>query len=96
MKENYKGFDLDPIPYQLDKSDQWQVCVGIAKHHEALDITLEKPFLGEEVCVTEEAARTKSIELGKQIVDGEHPEYTVEDIVQPSEQHSSVGSRAAE
>ncbi len=81
MAINYKDFELSSAPYQLAESDGWELRVVITKHHDSRGETLTKSFTGKNTFKSKEEAEAHAIEFGKQIIDGNFPEFTIEDLL---------------
>ena len=77
---DYKGFEISPAPYQLRDSGEWELRVVIRRHHDARGETLEKPFTGKQTYKSKEEAEAHAIKLGKQIVDGHYPDFSIDDL----------------
>lgn len=71
---DYKGYKLHPGASKKPK-DRWTTKIVI--EHPTLDDAEDFVFSDGALFDTEAAAEQASIELGKKIVDGEHPEYKV-------------------
>lgn len=79
---HYAGFGLTAAAYLREDTYEWQVYVVIAKHHGDTGQTLEKSFIAGETRASKESAEERSIELGRQIIDGKYPERTLTDLVE--------------
>jgi len=77
----YKGFELSPAPYQLHDTGKWEVRITITRHHDARGETLEKQFSASNTIETKEDAERHALEFGKQIINGEHETFSVDDLL---------------
>lgn len=68
----YKGYLITALPQRLVDSNKWTTYVGIMKDYRS-HVT-EKGFSAANQWDTEEEAIENSINYGKQIVDGMHPD----------------------
>ncbi len=71
MTVRYKDYDLDTSTSKSGGSDVWMTSIHINKL--SSDGYQTQPFYCKEAFETKEEAEEYSINLGKQIVDGEHP-----------------------
>lgn len=78
----YAGFGLTAAAYLREDTYEWQVYVVIAKHHGDTGRTLEKSFFAGETRSSKESAEERSIELGRQIIDGKYPDRTLTDLIE--------------
>ena len=65
----YKGYVITAIPDQLAESGRWTVKVSIEKHSPSG--VMQRPYSAANTFPTEEEAIKHSLNLGKQIIDGE-------------------------
>jgi hypothetical protein len=73
MTVEYKGYQLHPDPSQAGSGSGWSARVVI--EHLAVDDAEDFVFASGEVFETAKQAEDAAIALGKQIVDGQHPEF---------------------
>lgn len=79
MKEDHAGYVIETKPNQLSDSGEWTVEVTIEKHHG--DRVETRPFsAGKPTFKTREDAQRASIVLGKKIINGEFPDFSVTDL----------------
>ncbi len=71
MSTRYKDYDLDSSPAKSYGKEEWMTSIHISKL--SSDGYKSKPFYCKEAFKTEEEADDHSINLGKQIIDGEPP-----------------------
>lgn len=70
----YKGFDILPRPYQLTDSKLWTIDLEIRRYG------ARQPFSLDERHQSEEAAAARCSVLGRRIVDGEVPGWSVDHL----------------
>ncbi len=71
MTVRYKDYDLDTSTSKSAGSDDWMTSIHISKL--SSDGYQTKPFYCKDAFETKEEADDHSINLGKQIIDGNHP-----------------------
>ncbi len=71
MTIRYKDYDLDTSTSKSGGSDVWMTAIHINKL--SSDGYQTQPFYCKDAFETKEEADDHSINLGKQIIDGEHP-----------------------
>ncbi len=71
MSIRYKDYDLDTSTSKSDGSDDWMTSIHISKL--SSDEYKTKPFYCKDAFKTKEEADDYSINLGKQIIDVNHP-----------------------
>ena len=76
MSIQYKGYDLDLSTSKSSCSDEWMTSLHISKI--SSDEYKIKPFYYKDTFKTKEEADEYSTNLGKQIVDGEHPTLKID------------------
>ena len=76
MNISYKDYALDCAPAKSYGKDEWMTSIHINKL--SSDGYKTKAFYCEETFETKEEAGEHSINLGKQIVDGEHPDHKID------------------
>ncbi|TKB63528.1 MAG: hypothetical protein E8D48_04480 [Nitrospira sp.] len=74
----YKGFEIQAAPYQLDDSGEWQVNLHIFRHRE--HESRSRKFSAGSSYKTREEAMANCFQFGKQIIDGQLPTCTVADM----------------
>lgn len=70
----YKGFKIVARPYRLRDSGQWTVDFEIRRNGRA------RPFAVDERFATEQEAGAQCADLGRRIIDGEVPGFSVEPL----------------
>lgn len=79
MRENYRGYVIDPHPQQLAETDEWTVNVTIERHHG--DRVNTRPFFaGKPTFNTKAEAIDACIDFGKRIIDGQLQGLNVGDL----------------
>ncbi|MCK7548444.1 CV_2116 domain-containing protein [Marinobacter koreensis] len=76
----YKGFELVPAPYQLAETSEWAVRVTITRHHDVRGQSLEKTCIAQNRADTLEEAKYLAIQFGTGIIDGKHPDVSLDDL----------------
>ncbi|MBT3881018.1 MAG: hypothetical protein HON76_04315 [Candidatus Scalindua sp.] len=76
MNIRYKDYDLDAAPAKSYGKDEWMTSVHINKL--SADGYKTKAFYCKETFDTKEEAEEHTMTLGKQIVDGEHPDFKID------------------
>ncbi len=76
MTVRYKDYDLDTSTSKSGGSDVWMTSIHINKL--SSDGYKTKAFYCKEIFDTKEEAVDHSINLGKQIVDGTHPDLKID------------------
>lgn len=71
MSVSYKGYELEPKSYKLADSDAWMFSIDISKLSSG--DWQNQPFDCTDTFKTKEEADSYAIDLGKLIVDGNHP-----------------------
>jgi hypothetical protein len=71
MSTRHKDYDIDPTTSKSAGSDDWMTSFHISKL--SSDGYQTQPFYCKEAFETKEEADDHSINLAKQIIDGEHP-----------------------
>ena len=71
MTVRYKDYDLDSASAKSYGKDEWMTSIHINKL--SSDGYQTQPFYCKEAFETKEEADDHSINLGKQIIDGNHP-----------------------
>ena len=75
----YKGFLIVPTPYQLADSGKWAMQVYI--RHDTGNTVTDKPFSAGNTFETKEEATRHCLEFAKQIIDGQHSDCSVDDLL---------------
>ncbi|MGR3293274.1 MAG: CV_2116 domain-containing protein [Candidatus Scalindua sp.] len=75
MTTKYKDYDLDTSTSKSAGSDDWMTSVHVNKL--SSDGYKTKGFYCKELFETKEEADDHSVNLGKQIVDGTHPDLKI-------------------
>jgi len=75
MTTRYKDYDLDTYSAKSYGKDEWMTAIHVNKL--SSDGYKTKAFYCKEAFDTKEEADEHSINLGKQIVDGEHLTYKI-------------------
>ncbi len=76
MTIQYKDYDLDSSPAKSYGKEEWMTSIHISKL--SSDGYKSKPFYCKEAFETKEEADDHSINLGKQIIDGKHPDLKLD------------------
>ncbi len=76
MTIRYKDYDLDSSPAKSYDKEEWMTSIHISKL--SSDGYKSKPFYCKEAFETKEEADDHSINLGKQIIDGKHPDLKLD------------------
>jgi hypothetical protein len=76
MNTSYKDYDLDAAPEKSYGKDEWMTSVHINKV--SSDGYKTKAFYCKEIFDTKEEANEHSLNLGKQIIDGTHPDHKID------------------
>ena len=76
----YKGFIINPAPYQLTESGPWTLSLTITRHRDSEGETREKNFSTSDAYDSKEEAIQHSINFAKRIIDGEVKSCTVTDL----------------
>ncbi len=77
-KIKYKGYEIEARPYQLAESGEWKIEIHIL-HHRGSEIR-EKPFYTRSRFKTENEAIQHCFNFGKQIIDGQIVNCSVDDL----------------
>lgn len=77
----YKEFKLNPAPYQLAESGEWELRVTITKHHDNRNETLQRTYSAKNTFKSKIEAEAHAIEFGKQIIDGEFHKHSIKDLL---------------
>ena len=75
----YKGFLIEPTPYQLADTDKWAMEVYIM--HDKGSSVKSRSFHAGNRFDTKEEATKHCLEFAKQIIDGQHTGCCVEDLL---------------
>ncbi len=75
MTTKYKDYDLDSSPAKSAGKDEWMTSIHINKL--SSDGYKTKAFYCKEAFETKEEADVHSINLGKEIIDGKHPDLKI-------------------
>ncbi len=70
----YKGFNILARPYRLSDSGRWTVDLEIRRHGGRMPFSLDERYL------TEREADTRCSGLGRKIIDGKVPGWSVEHL----------------
>ena len=76
MTTRYKEYDLDSAPAKSYDKDEWMTSIHI--NQLSSDGYKTKAFYCKEVFDTREEAYDHAISLGKQIVNGTHPDLKID------------------
>ncbi|GAX61469.1 long-chain acyl-CoA synthetase [Candidatus Scalindua japonica] len=76
MNKQYKDYDLDTHSAKSYGKDEWMTAIHINKL--SSDGYKTKAFYCKDAFDTKEEADDHSINLGKQIIDGEHPDHKLD------------------
>ncbi len=68
----YKGYVIRADPVEIDPI-HWKIEVEIDRHLDEVNLKTER-YKAEETRLTEDEAIASSLEFGRQIVDGQHPD----------------------
>lgn len=74
----YKGYAIRPHPEQLVKNGKWTVNISVAKHRS--DSVSNRRFSASNTFPTKEEATAHCFSFGKQIVDGQIKNCSVDDL----------------
>ncbi len=74
----YKGYVINARPEQLAKNNEWTVEGYIEKHRGG--IVLDKPFSDLKTFPSKEEATERCFNFGKQIIDGQVKNCSVDDL----------------
>jgi hypothetical protein len=74
----YKGYQIEPIPYQLAESGEWTMNIHILRDR-GNEIRV-RPFFARNRFKTEEEAIEHCFYFGKQIIDGQIENCSVDDL----------------
>lgn len=74
----YKGYVIEPEPYQLSENFEWTTTVSIAKHR--CNSVTERQYNASNTFKTEEEAKQNAIYFAQQIIDGQYPNLSVDDL----------------
>ena len=77
-KFQYKGFEIEAIPYQLANMDFWTTHIYIWKHQG--DSSTNKEFSANKPFGDRDEAINNCLDFGKQIINGQFDGYSVEDL----------------
>lgn len=73
----YKGFEVAPYPYQLTKGGCWVARVAVTRPATPQSCALVRAYTDDASFPNKEDAEARALELGKQIVDGNHPRFSL-------------------
>jgi len=73
----YNGFEIVPAPYHRIKTNNWSLRVQVTK---IFPKPVSKTFDLDLTFDTKEEATRKSIEFGKQIIEGKHHGIDISDL----------------
>jgi hypothetical protein len=77
----YKGFLITPGPFQLAESGRWTLEISITKHRDEIGETRIIKFSASNTFGTKKEAIQHCLYFGKQIIDGELENLTVDDLL---------------
>ena len=73
--QSYRDYVIQADPTKLDRPIRWSIAVVIERHH-AGKVTRVRRVLSE-TRPTKDEANASSLEFGRQIVDGQHPDLSL-------------------
>jgi len=76
----YKDFQLSPCPYQFESTGEWIVRITIAKQNESRGETRKRQFCSSKIFQKKGDAVHHAILFGKEVIDGKHVNFTVENL----------------
>jgi hypothetical protein len=77
----YKDFQLSPCPYQFESTGEWIVRVTIAKQNASSSSEIRKrQFCSSKIFQKKGDAFHHAILFGKEVIDGKHMNFTVENL----------------
>ena len=75
---NYRGFEIQAIPYRLAETGQWRIKVHIVRH--TADQIRSREFGASDSYPTREEAVQHCFEFGRRIIDGQAIGCSVTDL----------------
>ena len=76
----YKDFQLSPCPYQFESTGEWIVRVTIVKQNGSDGVFRKKQYCSSKIFEKKGDAIHHAILFGKEVIDGEHMNLTVENL----------------
>jgi hypothetical protein len=76
----YKNFKLSPCPYQFESTGEWIVRVTIAKQNDSSGEIRKRQFCSSKIFRKKEDADHHAILFGKEVIDGKHPNASVDNL----------------
>ena len=76
----YKDFELSPCPYQFESTGEWIVRVSIAKQSDSRGEIRKRQFCSSKIFLKKEDAHHHAVLFGKEIIDGKHPNASVDNL----------------
>lgn len=76
--KRYKGFIINANPQQVAENKQWTVNITIIKPHGGS--VSDKPFFSSDTFSSKEEATKHCFNYGRQIIDGEIEDCSIEEI----------------
>ncbi len=73
--QSYKDYVIQADPTKLDRPIRWSVAIVIERHHAGKVTRVRRVAL--KTRVTEDEAIASSLEFGRQVVDGQHPDLSL-------------------
>lgn len=74
----YKGYEIEAVPVQLAESGEWTININIFLHRGSK--TTKKNFSAGNTFRTKDEAIQHSFQFGKQIIDGQSDNCSVDDL----------------
>ncbi len=76
----YKGYEVTSASEQLAGSSEWTLRVSIVKYRYTINITNQQFFDAKNSFSTKEEADSKSVEFGRNIIDGKLPNLNTDNL----------------
>jgi hypothetical protein len=76
----YKDFQLSPCPLQFDSTGEWIVRVTITKQNDSNGEIRKRQFCSSKIFLKKEDAYHHAVLFGKEIIDGKHPNASVNNL----------------
>jgi hypothetical protein len=76
----YKNFVILPCPHQFESTGEWIARVTIVKQNDSCGEIRKRQFCSSEIFQKQKDAHHHSILFGKEIIDGKHPNASVDSL----------------
>ena len=76
----YRGYEIESGSQKLKDTHSWTVRVIITKHRDAAGVSNQRGFSASTTYPTQEEANEAALRLGREIIDGKVPKFTVGDL----------------